>query len=133
MHQSPVILFDGVCNLCCGWVRFLIRKDKNLKFRFASIQSDTGKKLLDSAGLSNSQLETIVYIKEKRFFRESAAVLEILSDLRGIWKITVLFRLIPKGVRNSIYRFIARNRYHIVGTRSSCLAPTPENAKRFLL
>ncbi|HJV77954.1 MAG TPA: thiol-disulfide oxidoreductase DCC family protein [Paludibacter sp.] len=133
MHQSPVILFDGICNLCCGWVRFLIRRDKNRMFRFASIQSDAGKKLLDSAGLSHIDPETIVYLKDKQFYQESSAVLEILSDLGGIWKITTLFRLIPKAVRNGIYRFIARNRYRIFGARSSCLMPTPENAKRFLL
>lgn len=133
MHQSPVILFDGICNLCCGWVRFLIRRDKSRKFRFASIQSDAGKKLLDSAGLNHIDPETIVYLKDKQFYQESSAVLEILSDLGGIWKAAALFQLIPKAVRNGIYRFIARNRYRIFGTRSSCLMPTPENAKRFLL
>lgn len=133
MHQPPVILFDGICNLCCGWVRFLIRRDKNRKFRFASIQSDAGKKLLDSAGLSHIEPETIVYLKDKQFYQESSAVLEILSDLGGMWKAAALFQLIPKAVRNGIYRFIARNRYRIFGTRSSCLMPTPENAKRFLL
>lgn len=133
MDKLPVILFDGICNLCCGWVQFLIRRDKKALFRFASIQSEAGKHLLASAGLNPAQAETIVYVRNKEAYIESAAILEILNDLGGMWRISKAFKLIPKAVRNSTYRFIARNRYRIFGTRSSCLMPTPGNEKRFLL
>jgi len=133
MDKLPVILFDGICNLCCGWVQFLIRRDKKALFRFASIQSEAGKHLLASAGLNPAQAETIVYVRNKEVYIESTAILEILNDLGGMWRISKVFKLIPKAVRNSTYRFIARNRYRIFGTRSSCLMPAPGNEKRFLL
>lgn len=133
MNQSPVILFDGVCNLCCEWTRFLIWKDKKMLFKFASIQSEAGERLLNSAGLNNKELKTIIYLKNNQVYLASAAVLEILNDLGGIWKMSNLFQLIPKAVRDRIYLFIAERRYRIFGKRSSCLLPTTENQKRFLL
>jgi len=133
MDKPPVILFDGICNLCCGWVQFLIRRDKKALFRFASIQSEAGKRLLASAGLNPAQAETIVYVRNKEVYIESAAVLEILNDLGGMWRISKVFKLIPKVVRNKIYRFIAQRRYRVFGKRSACLTPSVENEKRFLL
>jgi predicted DCC family thiol-disulfide oxidoreductase YuxK len=133
MHQSPVILFDGVCNLCCGWVQFLIRQDKKALFRFASIQSEAGEKLLTSARLDSAELKTIVYLRNKEVYIESAAILEIFNDLGGMWRIVKVFKLIPKVVRDRIYRFIAQRRYRVFGKRSACLIPSVENEKRFLL
>lgn len=132
VNQPPVILFDGICNLCCGWVQFLIRKDKDEKFLFASIQSESGIKLLHSVGLSNRMMESVVYVKSNQSFRESTAVLEILKELGGIWKIFLVLKIIPKTIRDKIYRFISKKRYHIFGTRNTCYLPTPENKKRFL-
>ena len=132
MTQSPVILFDGVCNLCCGWVQFLIRHDKKSKFRFASIQSAIGQSMLNSVGISNKILESVVYLKGSVYFRESSAVLEILNDIGGIWKLFSVFKLIPKPIRDGIYRFIARKRNRYFGKRTTCYLPTPENQKRFL-
>lgn len=132
VNQHPVILFDGICNLCCGWVQFLIRKDKGMKFRFASIQSESGIKMLHSAGLSNRMMETVVYIKANQCYTESSAILEIIRELGGAWKIFSVLKIIPAPVRDKIYRFISKKRYGIFGTRSSCYLPTPENKKRFL-
>jgi predicted DCC family thiol-disulfide oxidoreductase YuxK len=133
MAQSPVIIFDGICNLCCGWVQFLMRKDKKMKFRLAAIQSERGQHLLESFGLSNRDTETVIYLKGSQYFRESSAVLEILDDLGGIWKVVRLLRFIPKSVRDGIYRYLAKRRYRLFGKRSTCLLPSPENQKRFLL
>jgi len=102
-------------------------------FKFASIQSEVGERLLNSAGLNNKELKTIIYLKNNQVYLASTAVLEILTDLGGIWKMFNLFQLIPKAVRDRIYLFIAERRYRIFGKRSSCLLPTPENQKRFLL
>jgi predicted DCC family thiol-disulfide oxidoreductase YuxK len=132
MLQSNVILFDGVCNLCCGWVQFLIRKDKHFRFKFASLQSESGKKLSDALELNTNQLETVIYIKDNQHYTESEAILQIVKELGGIWKLLLIFRLIPKSIRNNIYRFIARKRYTIFGKRSSCMIPTPNLQKRFL-
>jgi predicted DCC family thiol-disulfide oxidoreductase YuxK len=132
MIQSRTILFDGICNLCCGWVLFLIRHDKKSKFRFASNQSAIGQSMLHSAGISNKMLESVVYLKGSVCFRESSAVLEILNDMGGIWKIFSVFKLIPKPIRDGIYRYIAKNRNRFFGKRASCYSPNPENQKRFL-
>ena len=132
VNQSPVILFDGICNLCCGWVRFLIRNDKDMKFRFASIQSESGIKMLHSVGLSNRPMESVVYIKGNQYYRESSAVVEIIHELGGIWKLFCVFKIIPESVRDKIYRFISKKRYGIFGIRSSCYLPSQENEKRFL-
>ena len=132
MTETPVILFDGICNLCCGWVQFLIRHDKKSKFRFASIQSAIGQSMLHSVGISNKMPESVVYLKESQYFRESTAVLEILIDMGGIWKIFSVFKLIPNMIRDGIYRFIARKRNSYFGKRATCYTPTPENQKRFL-
>jgi len=138
MSQSSVILFDGVCNLCCGWIRFLIRRDKKAAFTFVSIQSDAGKTLLETTNikadsLTTSDLDTIVYIKNNQALIESEAVVEILTDLGGIWKIFGVLRLIPLSLRDKIYRYIAAKRYQLFGKRTSCFLPTPEDEKRFSL
>ena len=138
MRQSSVILFDGVCNLCCGWIRFLIRRDKKAAFTFVPLQSDVGKTLLETTSIkagsiTTSGLDTIVYIKNNQALIESEAVLEILTDLSGIWRIFGVLRLIPLSLRDKIYRFIAAKRYQLFGKRTSCFLPTPGNEKRFSL
>jgi len=132
MNQPPLILFDGICNLCSGWVLFLIRRDKKKKFRFASLQSDSGRNRLIVAGLPVDAMDTVIYIRQEQYFYESTAVLEILNDLGGIWKTTNIFRLLPKAMRDFLYRFIARNRFKLFGRSSICLIPTREIKDRFL-
>jgi predicted DCC family thiol-disulfide oxidoreductase YuxK len=132
MNRTSVILFDGICNLCCGWVQFLIRMDKKMLFKFASLQSDSGKIFLKSIKMSTNHMETVVYLKKDRVYTESTAILEILTDLGGIWKAFSIFRIIPNSIRDGLYRFIAKRRYRIFGKRFSCLLPTLENQIRFL-
>ena len=132
MDQYPVIIFDGICHLCCGWIRYLIRKDKTMKFRFATIQSETGQKVLNEVPENEKMMESIIYVKGNQYFRESSAILEILTDIGGFWKIVVVLKLIPKAIRDKIYQFIAKRRYRYFGKRTTCLLPTPENKKRFL-
>jgi len=132
MIHPPLILFDGICNLCCGWVQFLIRQDKDRKFKFASIQSESGQKLLNSVGISTKIMETVIYLKGNQCFQKSSAVLEILNDMGGVWKIFVVFKLIPKPIMDGIYQFIAKKRYRYFGKRVTCYLPGAENQKRFL-
>ncbi len=132
MNQPAVILFDGICNLCCGWVKFLIRWDKKERFMFASLQSKQAERILKTINLKQEEDESIVYIKGNLTFIESTAVLKIFSDLGGIWKLFAIFNLIPLKLRDSIYLYIARKRYNWFGKRSACLLPTAENQKRFL-
>ena len=132
MNQPPLILFDGICNLCTGWVLFLIRMDKKKIFHFASLQSEIAKSLLIKHKIPFDKIETIIYIKNELIFDQSTAVLEILKDLGGIGKIGVVFHLIPRRIRDYLYRFIANNRYRLFGKRSTCMVPTHELEKRFL-
>ena len=132
MNQNPVIIFDGICNLCCGWIQYLIRIDKTMKFRFVSIQSERGQKLLNVIHENDKMTESIIYLKENKSFRESSAVLEILTDIGGVWKLIAVLKLIPKPIRNKLYQLIAKKRYHYFGKRTTCLLPSPENKKRFL-
>ena len=132
MNQPPLILFDGICNFCSAGVLLLIRLDKKSKFRFASLQSEPAKFLLLKMGMTVDKTETILYIKNEQLYDQSTAVLEILKDLGGIGKAAFVFQLIPKKIRDAVYRFIANRRYRLFGKRSSCLMPSPGLEKRFL-
>jgi predicted DCC family thiol-disulfide oxidoreductase YuxK len=101
-------------------------------FKFASLQSDIGQKLFELNDLSDTYMETVVYLRDNQVFQESSAILEILRDLGGIWKVLIIISLIPNSISDRIYRFIAKRRYSIFGKRKTCLLPTPENNKRFL-
>src|SRR5687768_5075707 len=130
--HAHIILFDGVCNLCNGFVRFLIRRDPQNRFRFASLQSVTGRRLLREHGFPEHPLNSVVYIKDGRSYQTSEAVLEILKTLGGAWSILGLFRLVPRGIRDGMYRFIARRRYRWFGKKEACMIPTPQLQHRFL-
>ncbi len=132
MNSTSLILFDGVCNLCCGWVQFLIKVDKNERFKFATLQSEAAKRVLAAYGLVYESPETVIYLRGNHYFYRSTAVLEILYDIGGVWKIVFLFRLIPRFIRDYIYRFIASRRYKLFGKKTACMLATPQNEKRFL-
>ncbi|XOV91405.1 MAG: thiol-disulfide oxidoreductase DCC family protein [Bacteroidota bacterium] len=127
--QEPVILFDGVCNLCNASVNFIIKRDPGAKFRFASLQSELGARLTDS---ESSNLDTLILVKDKHLYRESGAALRIARELKGGWKLLYLFMIIPAFIRDGVYRWVARNRYKWFGKRAQCMIPTPELKSRFL-
>lgn len=129
---KKVILFDGVCNLCNGAVLFIIKRDKKVKFSFASLQSTFGQNQLKKYGLSSEELSTIVLLKEGRIFTKSSAALEIAKELDGLWPAFYFFKIVPKFIRNFFYDFIAQNRYRWFGKQEACMIPTPELKARFL-
>lgn len=124
-----IILFDGVCNLCNGAVTFIIDRDPEGYFAFAPLQSETGKKLL---GIEETRLESIVLIENGERYSESTAALKIARRLRGAWPLLYGFIVVPRALRDSVYRFVAANRYRLFGKTDSCRLPTPELKKRFL-
>jgi predicted DCC family thiol-disulfide oxidoreductase YuxK len=132
VSQESVVLFDGVCNLCNAAVNFIIDRDPDARFRFASIQSAAGAELLRSAGISGEGLNTLVLIESGRARVRSDAVLKIATMLGGAWPLLALFRIIPRPLRDLVYRGIARSRYRIFGRKSECVLPTPELRARFL-
>ena len=131
-YPSHLLLFDGVCNLCNGTVNFLIQKDKRELFTFASLQSDAGQALLARFGLPQHEFHSFIYIKGNKWYQRSGAVLRVLRDLGGIWKLAAVLLLVPAPARDFLYKIIARNRYRWFGKKDECMIPTPELKKRFL-
>ena len=128
----PIVLFDGVCNLCTGSVQFILERDRRGLFRFASLQSEVGRRLLGEQGLDADALGSVVLIEDGQAFRESAAVLRIARHLPGAWKLLGAFLAVPRPLRDFVYRRIARNRYRWFGKTEACWLPTPELKARFL-
>lgn len=130
--NSPILLFDGVCNLCNASVQWVIRRDPQGIFRFAPLQSETGQSLLRQSGLSSEHFDTVVLVDGDRIFTRSDAALEIARRLGGLWSLLAVFRWVPRPVRNAVYDWIARHRYRWFGKTEACMIPRPEWKKRFV-
>lgn len=128
----PVILFDGVCNLCTGSVRFVIERDSRKQFRFASLQSPVAEKLLGAQARAGDRLESVVLVVGERTYRKSTAALLIARRLDGLWPLLSALRVIPRPLRDAVYDWIGRRRYRLFGKRDVCWKPQPELAERFL-
>jgi len=128
----PVMLFDGVCNLCSGSVQFAIARDPAANLRFAAIQSPHGQDFLRRRGLPTDRFETFYLIDDGRVYEKSAGVLRMVGYLRWPWPLLKAMRIVPRPLRDWLYDRIARNRYHLFGRRQTCLVPTAEIAGRFL-
>ena len=132
-ENKKIILFDGVCNLCNGSVQFVIKRDKKDVFRYAAIQSEVGEQLITERHIDTNQVDSIILIEPGvAYFTKSDAALEIAGELGGLWKLTSVFKWIPKSIRDVIYDFVARNRYKWFGKQESCMIPTPELKAKFL-
>jgi predicted DCC family thiol-disulfide oxidoreductase YuxK len=130
---SPVlVLFDGVCNLCNGIVRFIIKRDPRGKFRFASIQSDVGQSQLRQFTLDPDSLHSVVVIDDGKVFERSDAALRIARELGIPWKWFTALKILPRFLRDACYDLIASHRYRIFGRREHCMVAPPEWKDRFL-
>ena len=130
--NHPLILFDGVCNLCNRSVQFVIKHDKKKQFQFASLQGAAGQQLLHKHGLPGNMLNSFVLINENKVYTQSSAAFEMMRLLGGGWKYLSFLRIIPRFIRDGVYRWIARNRYKWFGKREECILPTPDLRDRFL-
>ncbi|MBE4910221.1 thiol-disulfide oxidoreductase DCC family protein [Bacillus luteolus] len=126
-----IILFDGECNFCDQSVQFIIKRDPKGDFKFASLQSETGKELLSKYNASKS-IDSIILIEDGHCYYKSSAALRICKKLKGAWKLLYLFIILPRPLRDFFYDIIARNRYKWFGKNESCRIPSPEERKRFL-
>ena len=131
-QQHPVILFDGVCNLCSGAVAFIIKRDKSARYKFAALQSENGKNLISKFNLSPDKIDSILLLENDKYFIKSTAVIKICRDLGALWPLVYIFILIPKSLRDYIYDLIAKNRYRWFGKKEQCLIPGQELESRFL-
>ena len=132
MEAHPIILFDGYCNLCSGVVRFVAKHDREGLFRFAPLQSGTGRRLLEAYGLSAIMGKTFVLVENGKAYTASDAALRLAARLPWYWKWTQAIHLIPKGWRDGVYQLIAHNRYRWFGKNDNCMLPGPELRDRFL-
>lgn len=130
---KKIILFDGICNLCEASVQFVIKYDKKDVFRFVALQSELGKEIIKHIGLENKNIDSVIlYEPGIAYNYKSAAALEIAKNLGGFFHFGTVFKLIPNGLRNLLYDYVAKNRYQWYGKKESCLLPTFELKSKFL-
>jgi predicted DCC family thiol-disulfide oxidoreductase YuxK len=129
--ENPIVIFDGVCNLCNGAVRFLIKHDKYQNLRFASIQSPGIQDFLSKRGISSLEPESILLYKNGEIFDKSIAIYEILNYLPNLKFLKILFFL-HKNVNDRIYNFVARNRYRFFGKKNECMLPSSNQKHLFI-
>ena len=129
--SSRIVLFDGVCNLCNRWVRFLLRHDAKKVFVFASLQSSVARELLQSVAI-RTDLDSIVLLESEKSYVRSSAVLRILKQLPYPWRLAAIFMIVPAPFRDAVYRFVAKRRYGWFGRSDVCEIPSPLDADRFL-
>ncbi len=131
--NKKIILFDGVCNLCNSAVQFVIQHDGKDVFRFVALQSELGQQILKHIGVSPANIDSIVlYEPGVAYYYKSSAAIEIARSLGGFWHFGTVFRIIPTGVRNLLYDYVAKNRYKWYGKKESCMIPTPDLKIKFL-
>jgi predicted DCC family thiol-disulfide oxidoreductase YuxK len=132
--EPAIVLFDGVCNLCNGTVQFVIRRDRARRFRFAPLQSEAAARACAAAGVAIPTRDpgSMLLILGDRVVDRSTAALHIARRLPFPWPLCAIFLLVPKVLRDLVYRVIARYRYRWFGKNESCMVPTPELRERFL-
>ncbi|MEM1051071.1 MAG: DCC1-like thiol-disulfide oxidoreductase family protein [Pseudomonadota bacterium] len=135
-RDRPIIVFDGVCVLCTANARFVLKHDEKERFRLAAMQNAAGAAIMRHAGLDPANPTSFILLDAQheggRIWMNSDAVLHMWSELGWPWRAGVVFRLIPRFLRDPIYRLIACNRYQWFGQREECWVPTPEQALRIL-
>jgi predicted DCC family thiol-disulfide oxidoreductase YuxK len=132
-ENKKIILFDGVCNLCNSAVEFVIKHDKKDIFRFVALQSELGQKILQHMGIAEKNIDSIIlYEPGIAYYYKSSAAIQIAKNLGGFFHLGTILRIIPTGISNQLYDYIAKNRYKWYGKKESCMMPTPELKAKFL-
>lgn len=132
LRHANVVVFDGICNLCNWGVKFIIRRDHKNKFLFAPLQSQIGTRLLADHGIQTENIKTILLIKDGKAYTKSDAVFEILSEFRPVWRILLIFRFVPRVIRDFVYGAVAKNRYRLFGKKERCMIPSADIKAKFI-
>jgi predicted DCC family thiol-disulfide oxidoreductase YuxK len=130
--DKPIVLFDGVCNLCNSAVKFVIRQDKKNSFLFASLQSEMGQQLLSQYNFPLDELNSFILIENNKAYTRSTGALRVVKKLKGLWPLLYGFIIVPGFIRDAVYNWIGKNRYKWFGKKEECMIPTPELKARFL-
>ena len=128
----PILLFDGICGLCSKGVQFFLKQDTKEVLHYTSLQSEIGQQLLHKFGLPLNDFDSLVLIKEDKVWLKSDGVIQACSYLGGFYKLTLLLKIIPRGLRDFIYDKIANSRYKWFGKSTTCFLPEPKYKHRFL-
>ena|SRR3989440_5655150 len=136
-ESNPIVLYDGVCGLCNRLNQFILKRDTHDRFRFASLQSGLAASLLRRHGADSKDLNTVYVVLDynqpgERLLARSDAILHVVTQLDGIWKLAGVGRVLPKFVRDGLYKMVARNRYRVFGKHESCMLPDPKHRHKFL-
>jgi predicted DCC family thiol-disulfide oxidoreductase YuxK len=135
MHESrdKIIVFDGVCVLCSGWVNFVLQRDHARQFKFAAMQTSAGRALLSKHGIDPDDPVTFLVVDDSVPYKDTDALIRVLGNFNAGWRILAAgLRCVPRTFRNAVYRWIARNRYRFFGRREACYFPRPDETMRFL-
>ncbi|MCH6235527.1 thiol-disulfide oxidoreductase DCC family protein [Cognataquiflexum rubidum] len=130
--KYDIILFDGVCNLCNNAVDFVIRRDKNDRFKFGALQDKATKSILKEYKINQNYIDSIILIRGDQVFYKSKAALEIARNLGSLWPAMYIFSIVPSFIRDPVYDWIARNRYRWFGKKETCRIPSPKEKQKFL-
>ena len=128
-----IIVFDGICALCNGWVDFLLARDRRQRYRFAAMQTPAGRRLLAGHGLDPDDPASLLLLDGRGAHTDTDAIARVLSGLGGPWRLASLTQLLPRPLRDRLYRAVARNRYRLFGRREACRLPDPSQAHRFIV
>lgn len=132
-EHKELILFDGVCNLCDSSIQFIIKHDKHNTFLFTPLQSELSQSIIEQFGIDTQKIDSIIlFRKNEGVFYKSTAALKIASKLKFPINILASFIILPKFIRDTVYDFIAKNRYNWFGKKESCMIPTPELKAKFI-
>jgi predicted DCC family thiol-disulfide oxidoreductase YuxK len=130
--NHPVVLYDGMCNLCSGVVAFTLRRNQKGHLRYAALQSESGRNILRECGLDSDRIDSFVLVENGAAYMKSSAALRLAKHLGGAWPLASALLVVPRFLRDAAYDFVARNRYRWFGRRQSCLLMRPEFRSRFL-
>lgn len=128
-----IVLFDGVCNICNRLVNFIIAKDKNNLFKFASLQSGTADKIIKKFCPEQNKIYSVLLIENEKFYKNSTAILRIFKNISGLWKLFYIFIIVPPFIRDAVYNVIAKKRYLWFGKKDRCMVPDDKIIQKFLI
>jgi predicted DCC family thiol-disulfide oxidoreductase YuxK len=136
-ESNPIVLYDGVCGLCNRLNQFLLKRDTHDRLRFASLQSNFAAAILLRHGADPNDLDTVYVVIDygqptERLLARSDAILYLLKQIDGIWKVGAVGRLLPRVLRDGVYNMVARNRYRVFGKHESCMLPDPKHRAKFI-
>ncbi|WP_318508794.1 thiol-disulfide oxidoreductase DCC family protein [Bacillus sp. T3] len=129
--MNNIILFDGLCNFCDHSVQFIIKRDNKAIYKFTSIQSDVGQKILQKYKVPTN-VDSLILISNNKYYTKTSAALRICKNLKGGWQLLQCLLIVPKPIRDFFYTILSKNRYKWFGRKESCTIPSPELRKRFL-